>query len=121
MYAFKFTLLISTLALTACAGYSPYQDLYFNTKAGAAVGAVAGGVLGHQIEDDNGRYIGAAAGALVGGGVGNLMDRQKLGHNQALTEERLRNEQELEQYRRGYSGYQENQTYQGYPGPSSSW
>lgn len=124
MHAFKLTLLVSTLAVTACAGYSPYHDPYFNTKAGAGVGAITGGVIGHQMEDDNGRYIGAAAGALVGGGVGNLMDRQRQGHNQALAEERLRNEQELEQYRRGYSGYQGNQgyqDYQGYPQSSSSW
>lgn len=121
MHAFKLTLLTATLALTACAGYSPYQDPYFHSKAGAALGAVSGGVLGHQIEDDNGRYIGAAAGAVVGGAVGNLMDRQRQTYDQTLADERLRNEQELARYRQGYPAYQGTQGYQQYPGSSSSW
>ena len=64
-------LLIGAGSLSGCAD-NPYQ----RTATGAAIGAVAGGVLGHQIDDDKGRYVGAALGAAVGGGIGYAMDRQ---------------------------------------------
>ncbi len=44
---------------------------------GGTVGAIAGGVLGHQLDDDSGRYVGAVAGALAGAAIGNYMDRQQ--------------------------------------------
>lgn len=44
---------------------------------GGLVGAVAGGVLGHQVNDDNGRYVGAVVGALAGAAIGNYMDQQQ--------------------------------------------
>lgn len=65
-------LLVAALAVTACAPNDPYM----RTKTGAAIGAVAGGILGHQLDDDAGRYVGAAAGAALGGGIGYAMDRQ---------------------------------------------
>lgn len=65
-------LLVAALAVTACAPNDPYM----RTKTGAAIGAIAGGVLGHQLDDDTGRYVGAAAGAALGGGLGYAMDRQ---------------------------------------------
>jgi len=58
---------------TACATDDPYK----RTKAGAAIGAVAGAVLGHQVDDKNGRFAGAAIGALTGAAVGNYMDKQQ--------------------------------------------
>ena len=64
-------LLIGAGTLSGCAD-SPYQ----RTATGAALGAVAGGVLGHQIDDEKGRYVGAALGAAVGGGIGYAMDQQ---------------------------------------------
>ncbi|MDX1605708.1 MAG: OmpA family protein [Candidatus Competibacterales bacterium] len=64
--------LIAALAVTACAPNDPYM----RTKTGAAIGAIAGGILGHQLDDDAGRYVGAAAGAALGGGIGYAMDRQ---------------------------------------------
>ncbi len=73
------------LSLAACAN-NPYP----RTTVGAGVGAVAGGVLGHQLDDDKGRYAGAAVGALVGGAIGNYMDRQQQDFNQALASERQR-------------------------------
>jgi outer membrane protein OmpA-like peptidoglycan-associated protein len=66
-------LLVATLALAACAPNDPYM----RAKTGAAIGAIAGGVLGHQLDDDAGRYVGAAAGAALGGGIGYAMDRQE--------------------------------------------
>lgn len=66
-------LLVAALAVSACAPNDPYM----RTKTGAAIGAIAGGVLGHQLDDDAGRYVGAAAGAALGGGIGYAMDRQQ--------------------------------------------
>lgn len=68
----KFTTLAAAVALGGCAA----DDPYLRTKTGAAIGAVAGGVIGHQLDDDAGRYVGAAAGAAIGGGIGYAMDRQ---------------------------------------------
>ena len=69
----------AALLLSACAGQnglSTYDmQRYQYTAIGTAVGALAGGVIGHQFDDDDGRYYGAAAGALVGGAIGNNMDQ----------------------------------------------
>lgn len=76
MRALKTTIGILGLALLGgCAGYGPNYDPYFHTKTGAVVGGLAGAVIGHQLDDDDGRYVGAAAGAVTGGAVGNYMDR----------------------------------------------
>jgi outer membrane protein OmpA-like peptidoglycan-associated protein len=64
-------LLVAMSLLSACA-----NDPYMKTKTGAAIGAVAGGVLGHQVHGDRGRYYGAATGAALGGGLGYMMDQQ---------------------------------------------
>lgn len=72
-YSLKFTvLLIAVMLLSACAANDPH----LRTKTGAAIGAVAGGVLGHQLDGRHGRYYGAAAGAALGGGLGYAMDQQ---------------------------------------------
>jgi outer membrane protein OmpA-like peptidoglycan-associated protein len=72
-HSVKFTvLLVTVLLLSACAANDPYM----RTKTGVAIGAVAGGVLGHQLDSRHGRYYGAAAGAALGGGIGYAMDQQ---------------------------------------------
>ncbi|QCZ95076.1 OmpA family protein [Salinimonas iocasae] len=50
-----------------------------NTQKGAAIGAVAGALLGKATGDnDKSRYAwGAAVGAIAGGAIGNYMDRQE--------------------------------------------
>ena len=68
----QYSTLAAVLMLTACAADDPYM----RTKTGAAIGAVAGAVLGHQMDGDDGRYVGAAVGAAIGGGVGYALDRQ---------------------------------------------
>lgn len=65
-------------------------------KIGAGVGALAGAVLGHQVDGDKGRYIGAVAGALAGGSVGYYMDKQQKEFERALAEEQRRHELEIE-------------------------
>jgi len=80
----KTLLLAAAITLTsACATDDPNR----RTKIGAGIGAVAGAVLGHQIDDDNGRFVGAAIGALTGAAVGNYMDRQQQELEQALANE----------------------------------
>ncbi|MCB1772267.1 MAG: glycine zipper 2TM domain-containing protein, partial [Gammaproteobacteria bacterium] len=61
-----------TVGVAGCATDDPNQ----RAKIGAAVGAVAGAVIGHQLDDSSGRWVGAAVGALAGGAVGHYMDNQ---------------------------------------------
>ena len=42
---------------------------------GTVIGAIAGGVLGHQVGGGRGRDVATAGGAIVGGLVGNQIDR----------------------------------------------
>jgi hypothetical protein len=90
---FKMTALTAALGLTvACAPGDPYA----RTKTGAGIGAVTGGILGHQIERGEGTAIGAVVGALAGGAVGNYMDRQQQAFEQALAEERRTHNLEIQ-------------------------
>lgn len=84
--------LAASLLLAGCAANDPYQ----RTKTGAAIGAVAGGVLGHQLDDDAGRYVGAAVGALAGGALGNYMDRQEAAFEQTLAADQDRYNLEIQ-------------------------
>lgn len=63
--------IVGTLA--GCTALSDNQKL----AAGALGGAVLGGVIGHQVHDDNGRYVGAVLGALAGGAITNYMNQQQ--------------------------------------------
>ncbi len=72
----------------ACATDDPHRK----AKTGAAIGAVAGAVVGHQAHSENGRFVGAAVGALTGAAVGNYMDKQQRSMEQKLANERNNNE-----------------------------
>lgn len=80
------------LSLLGCAADDPNR----RAKTGAAVGAVAGAVLGHQVNSKSGRFVGAAVGALAGAAVGNYMDKQQQEFEAALAEEQRRNQIEIE-------------------------
>jgi outer membrane protein OmpA-like peptidoglycan-associated protein len=67
------------------------NDEHRRTKIGAAVGAVAGAVIGNQGDDDSDRYVGAAVGGLAGAAVGNYMDRQRRALKARLSPEQRRN------------------------------
>ncbi len=55
--------------------------------AGTVIGAIAGGVIGHQFgSSSGGRDRGTAAGAIIGGLVGNQVDRQNAGPPPETTE-----------------------------------
>jgi len=80
------------VALAGCAADDPNK----RAKTGAAIGAVAGAILGHQLDDDSGRFVGAAVGALAGGAVGNYMDKQEQEFDTALAEEQRQNAVEVQ-------------------------
>ena len=81
------TVLSGALILSACA-----DDPNRRTKIGAAVGAVTGAVIGHQVDDEEGKYVGAAVGALAGAGVGRYMDKQHAELQERLAAEQAREE-----------------------------
>ena len=90
-------LVIAVLAITACTANDPYQ----RTRIGALTGAIAGGVIGHQLDHRSGKYVGAAIGALAGGATGNYMDRQQQAFERTLAEERERYNLEIERLQDG--------------------
>jgi uncharacterized protein YcfJ len=53
--------------------YEERRDTHDTNNNGTVIGAIAGGVLGHQVDSGAGGTIG---GALLGGIVGNQIDRQ---------------------------------------------
>ena len=64
--------LCAAVFLTGCEGLDGNQ----RGAIGAGLGAIAGGVLGHQLDSRKGRYVGAIAGALTGAAIGSYMDKQ---------------------------------------------
>ncbi len=85
-----------TFGLTGCA---TENDPNQRAKVGAAVGAVAGALIGHQVDDNSGKWVGAAVGALAGGAVGHYMDNQQREFEAALQDERDANQLEIERLR----------------------
>lgn len=93
------------LPVLACAvavmlgGCATENDPNQRAKVGAAVGAIAGAVLGHQLDDGAGKWVGAAVGALAGAGVGHYMDNQQQEFEVAMQREREANQLEIERLR----------------------
>ena len=85
-------ILALAIGLTGCATDDPNK----RAKTGAAIGAVAGAVLGHQLDSSSGKWVGAALGALAGGAVGHYMDNQQAEFERALAEEQRQNKLEIE-------------------------
>lgn len=88
----KVLVIAVAVALAGCAADDPNQ----RAKTGAAIGAVAGAVLGHQLDGRSGRYAGAAVGALAGAGVGHYMDNQQKEFDTALATEQRNNDIEIQ-------------------------
>jgi len=88
----KILVIAAAIAVAGCATDDPNK----RAKTGAAIGAVAGAILGHQLDDDSGRFVGAAVGALAGGAVGNYMDKQEQEFDSALAEEQRQNDIEIQ-------------------------
>ncbi len=88
--------LIAVLTLTGLLAGCAADDPDRRAKTGAAVGAIAGAVIGHQIDHDKGRFIGAAVGAIAGGMTGHYMDEQEREFKRQMEEEQKRHEIEIE-------------------------
>jgi hypothetical protein len=78
----KAILLVSTLTLgallTGCVGTGPNTEQ--GAVAGGALGALAGGIIGHNSRGGDtlgGAVLGAAAGAVAGGVIGNSVDQER--------------------------------------------
>jgi len=83
---------LAVLVLAGCAADDPHR----RAKTGAAIGAVSGAVLGHQLDDEAGKFVGAAVGAVAGAAVGNYMDKQEQAFEQALAQERRQHAAEVQ-------------------------
>lgn len=84
---------LATVTLfTACATTDPNR----RAKTGAGIGAVAGAVLGHQVNSKNGRFAGAAIGAIAGATVGDYMDKQQKQLEEDLAQEQQQKAIEIE-------------------------
>lgn len=59
-----------------------------NRIAGTAIGAVVGGIVGHQIGGGDGKKIATVAGAAGGGYAGNRIQKNMQGKNTVTTTER---------------------------------
>ena len=90
------------LFLTACTNLDHNQ----RAAVGSGIGAVAGGVIGHQLDDRKGRYVGAVAGALTGAALGNQMDKTQ----QEIEQVQYNNQN----YYQSQQNYQVPQTYSQY-------
>ncbi len=99
MQSQKFILAATLTCALALVGCATNDDPHQQAKVGAAVGAIAGAVLGHQLDDDSGRYVGAAVGALAGGAVGHYMDEQQRAFEEELAREQEANALEIERLR----------------------
>jgi outer membrane protein OmpA-like peptidoglycan-associated protein len=91
----KSIIVIAGFILGSCATNDPHQQ----AKTGAVIGAIAGAVLGHQLDDDSGRYVGAVIGGMTGAAIGNYMDEQEREFHYALEQEEQRHEIEIERLR----------------------
>ncbi|WP_199099103.1 glycine zipper 2TM domain-containing protein [Dyella sp. ASV21] len=56
--------------------------------AGTAIGAVAGGVIGHQVGGGKGKTLATVGGAVAGGVVGNQVQKNHQDNNATYTTER---------------------------------
>ncbi len=78
----------AAIVLTGCA-----TDGSLNRgQTGAAIGAAAGAIFGHQVDGKKGRYVGAVVGALAGNAVGRYMDEQQSALERELSQEQAANE-----------------------------
>lgn len=86
------TVLLTSAAVASCATDDPNR----RAKQGAAIGAIAGAVIGHQLHHDNGSILGGAIGAIAGASVGRYQDEQQRELEAALEQERLDREIEIQ-------------------------
>lgn len=72
-----FYLLTMIVFMAAVSGCNPYNNEGEGAAAGGALGALAGGIIGHQSHDTGaGMLIGGAVGAVTGAAVGSTIQKQ---------------------------------------------
>lgn len=64
----------------------PHKDKH--RVAGTAIGAVAGGLLGHQVGKGKGKTLATAGGAVAGGAIGHHVQAEHQKHDTYTTVER---------------------------------
>ena len=75
----KGLMLVAVAGVLLLGGCSTWEGLSPNTKTGAEIGAVSGGILGAILDSNKpwrGAIIGAAAGAVAGGWIGSTTDKK---------------------------------------------
>lgn len=85
---------VAALATTACTSpmQSPTANMGPRTQNGAAIGALAGGLLGATRKGDGklGKAaVGAVIGGVIGGAIGNQLDKQAGDLRQAISNDRV--------------------------------
>ena len=74
----KGLMVVAVASVLLFGGCATWDGLSPNTKTGAEIGVVSGGILGALIDSNQpwrGAVIGAAAGAAAGGWIGNTTDK----------------------------------------------
>jgi outer membrane protein OmpA-like peptidoglycan-associated protein len=93
-------LFLSILLLAGCATNTTHENTKKGAGIGALVGAVSGAIIGYQNDHSGGALrgalIGGAAGGAIGAGTGAYMDKQQTEFEQQLSDERARQQIEIE-------------------------
>src|ERR1700685_115061 len=72
-YFYSLVMIASLVALSGC---NPYNNEGEGAATGGALGALAGGIIGHQSHDTGaGMLIGGAVGAVTGAAVGSTIQK----------------------------------------------
>ena len=72
-YFYSLTLIAFIVAVSGC---NPYNNEGEGAAAGGALGALAGGIIGHQSHDTGaGMVIGGAVGAVTGAAIGSTIQK----------------------------------------------
>ena len=81
-YFYLFTTVIVVLVISGC---NPYNNEGEGAATGGALGALAGGIIGHQSHDTGaGMLIGGAVGAVAGAAVGSQIQKPELPPQQVI-------------------------------------
>ena len=78
-------------AMAECHDQVVYRDVpnHHHHVLGTAVGAVVGGVIGHQFGGGTGKVLTTAGGAVAGGAIGHSVAKHDDGYHRVRTVERV--------------------------------
>ncbi len=97
-------IVIVALSIAALTAGCATEGGLSKSQTGAVIGAVLGAAAGNQTGDSskerrNDRVVGAIIGAAAGAGVGQVLDRQEAELNQALEDEKIARQVEVQRVR----------------------